>query len=319
MTGGAKERLAGKDRLMVLQALMKCADISNPVSVFFFFSCWHCFRVRSRPVVDLLSFFFRLLLSFYRLDRWKSQSTGPLLCSTNGITKRHLKSDLLFPSRSSSMPTLGFKRRVRSLFKISSLLLFSMLRPWSCQVRLFFRSSLFRESTLATSSQKLTPSLHRSPFPLPELAPFAEQCSSNRALWFERLSKLTAPDATSKPRSRLSPTQAPPPPLPSHHPDEAEDDVPAPYFPIPCPLNSRYRSLFPLALPPALIALPPPPSPCAPPSSHTARHDASLGVETINGNGKSLGGVQHHEHQPRTSLERAEGGEAGLKVACKRF
>lgn len=32
LSEGAKERLAGKDRLMVLQALMKCADISNPVS-----------------------------------------------------------------------------------------------------------------------------------------------------------------------------------------------------------------------------------------------------------------------------------------------
>lgn len=140
----------------------------------------------------------------------------------------------------------------------------------------------------------------------PELSPFAEQCSSNRALWFERLSKLTAPDATSKPRSRLSPTSpaAQASPLPSH-PDE---DV-APAFPIPCPMNSRYRSLFPLTLPPALIALPPSPS--------------RESFENEQPNGKPLLGTsRHHEHVPQrelsaTSLAGARGGEGAgaLKVA----
>ncbi|KAL7412578.1 hypothetical protein BDY24DRAFT_341660 [Mrakia frigida] len=262
LSEGAKERLAGKDRLMVLQALMKCADISNPVS---------------RPVSLSFRFFFERIGSSTRRS---SNAARPVDIS------EYWSSALLDEWHQQATLEIGLALPV-SVVKHAD-------------------AGLQAKGQIAFQDLFVAPLFDATAVVMPELSPFAEQCSSNRALWFERLSKLTAPDATSKPRSRLSPTSpaAQASPLPSH-PDE---DV-APAFPIPCPMNSRYRSLFPLTLPPALIALPTSPS--------------RESFENEQPNGKSLLGTpRHHEHVPQrelsaTSLAGARGGEGAgaLKVA----
>ncbi|CDZ96330.1 hd-domain pdease-like protein [Phaffia rhodozyma] len=91
---------------------------------------------------------------------------------------------------------------------------------------------------------------------MPDLAPYAQQCATNRTLWFERLNKLQANGAE----------------LPGHALHSHTSSTT-----IPCSLESHYRTLFPLALPVALLATPPPGPAVDPVSPVVASGEKSLG------------------------------------------
>lgn len=83
---------------------------------------------------------------------------------------------------------------------------------------------------------------------MPQLAPYAQQCANNRALWFERLSVINTTSGPSDAVTSSSPSSSF-----STTPKVAAADPP---FAVPCALDSRYRQLFPLTLPTRFLAMP---------------------------------------------------------------
>ena len=197
----SEEELVKTDRVRICQAILKCADISNPVS-----------RLLSLPLAcnaDLARFRFSFVL---RLDLTKSRSTGRRCFSRNGRIKLNSSQVFNSPSQSSRMPMLLFRLRVNLGSSTSSCTLFSVLRRRSCLVSFDAPSSL----PFSPSHSKLTRS---SFFFLPSQNSPSTSTTASSTEPSGPIDSVNSPRIPRLLRSpSLLPLQRPPPPPLTHPP-----------------------------------------------------------------------------------------------------
>ncbi|KAL7410856.1 hypothetical protein BDY24DRAFT_343673 [Mrakia frigida] len=179
------EGLRKKDRVRICQAILKCADISNPILEL---TRSILFRLRSQTRPHEVSKHWSTVL----LEEWTNQA--------------ELESGLQLP--------VSVVKNADAAIQAKGQIGFLDL----------FVYPLFSASATV----------------MPQLSVYVSCCSDNRAIWADRLQHLTAdPSASSLP-------------IPPSSPMSSVSS--ATTISIPCDASSVYRSLFPLTLPPSLLA-----------------------------------------------------------------
>lgn len=178
----APEEAEREDRLFICQALMKCGDISNPVSLFLDIEL---------PIIHACC---SPALTWFR-------SIGQRCCSRSGPLKRFWSDISAYLFRSLRMRMRRCKRMVRSTLSI-----FLCYRSSSAYPRLSLVCLSHRQTTLLINCRSSS-----------AMKKFVHHCEENTILWQERLALLqgaSGPGSSAGPSAILRPVPLTKPILP---------------------------------------------------------------------------------------------------------